>query len=179
VETFNPGLEQAVLQRDVEQTFQLLPSVVETITTKSLISFYTTLSTLFPLVSTSSVFLWNTTCSSKWQVYILRCTWGGDIQPRAWASSTSERCWTDISTVTICSEDNSDKIFDFFLYNFVDIVSTCKYKFSISLKYYLLKQVAGVHTQMLTWAPVRSYPCRAILGELWRTRDVPLCYDST
>jgi hypothetical protein len=43
----------------------------------------------------------------------------------------------------------------------------------------LLKQVAGVHTQMLTWATVRSYPCQAILGELWRTRDVPLCYNST
>jgi hypothetical protein len=22
--------------------------------------------------------------------------WGGDIQPRAWTSSTLERCWTDI-----------------------------------------------------------------------------------
>ncbi len=75
METFNPGLEQAVLQRDVEQTF---------------------------------------------------------------------------STVTICSGDNSDKIFDFFLYDFVAIVSTWKYEFNISLKYYLLKQVVGVYTQMLT-----------------------------
>jgi hypothetical protein len=75
VETFNPGLEQAVLSTDVEQKF---------------------------------------------------------------------------STVIICRGDNSDKIFDFFLYDFVAIVSTWKHEFNISLKYYLLKQVAGVHTQMLT-----------------------------
>jgi hypothetical protein len=75
VETFNPGLEQAVLQSDVEQTF---------------------------------------------------------------------------STVIICRGDDSDKIFDFFLHDFVAIVSTWKYEFNISLRYCLLKQVASVHTQMLT-----------------------------
>ncbi len=72
-----------------------------------------------------------------------------------------------------------DKIFDFYPYDFVAIFSIWKHEFNISLKYYLLKQVAGVHTQMLTCATVRSYPCQAILGELWRTRDVPLCYNST